>query len=56
MEFSQAYQIRLNEEEIKDLIAKYINEQKEYFVYSHDVILHQKNNKLEALIKDAHKL
>jgi hypothetical protein len=56
MEFSQIYRIRLTEEELKNIISNYVNEQKDYFVYSHDVEIQQKNGKFEALVKNAHKL
>jgi len=54
MEFSHLLSIKLSEQEAKDIVAKHINEQGEYFVYSHDIdFVLLASGKIEVVIKNA---
>jgi len=56
MEFSHLYKIKMSEDEAKQIIAKHITDQGEYFVYPHDVsFVPLTSGKIEVIIKDAHK-
>ena len=56
MEFSHLYRIKLSEDEGKQIIAKHVTDQGDYFVYPHDVsFVPLTNGKIEIVIKDAHK-
>ena len=54
MEFSHLLNIKLSEQEAKDIVAKHINDQGDYFVYSHDVdFVLLPSGKIEVVIKSA---
>ena len=56
MEFSSLWKIKISEDEAKEIIAKHITEQGEYFVYPHDIsFVPYTNGKIEVIIKDAHR-